>query len=95
MSGKYITAQPSLGQMSSADEVGFFEFETKIRKMIIDMLDPLQKRVSDDRDKIVKIRTDLEAQRRHTEDLQFAINKTDSRLVAFDDIYKKFNRLVT
>jgi hypothetical protein len=74
------------------DEVGFFEFETKIRKMLIDMIEPIQKRLGDDRDKIVKLRTDLEANKRKTEDLEFALNKTDSRLVAFDDIYKKLNK---
>ncbi len=55
------------------DEVGFFEFETKIRKMIFDMVEPFQKRLIDDREKIVKLRTDLEASRRKTDDIEFAL----------------------
>jgi hypothetical protein len=76
------------------NEVGYFEFETKIRKMLLDMIDPIQKRLGDDRDKIVKLRTDLEANKRKAEDLEFSMHKTDGRLVAFDDIYKKLNKLV-
>jgi SMC interacting uncharacterized protein involved in chromosome segregation len=75
------------------NEVGYFEFETKIRKMLLDMVEPVQKRLLDDRDKIVKLRTDLEANKRKTEDLEFSLHKTDGRLVAFDDIYKKINKV--
>ena len=74
--------------------MGLFEFETKIRKMIIDMIDPIQKRLGDDRDKLVKLRTDLESTKRKTEDLDFAVQKTDGKLSAFEDIYKKISRLV-
>lgn len=75
------------------DEVGFFEFETKIRKMLLDMVEPLQKRLADDRDKIAKLRSDLETGKRKTEDLEFHLSKTDNRLTAFDDVYKKLGKL--
>lgn len=77
------------------DEVGFFEFETKIRKMMIEMLEPIQKRLTDDRDKIVKLRGDLESAKRKSEDLDFHLQKTDGRLQAFEDIYKKIAKLVS
>jgi hypothetical protein len=76
------------------DEVGFFEFETKIRRMLLEVLEPLQKKLFEDRDKIAKLRTDVEGTKRKTEDLEFAIGKTDARLVAFDDIYKKMSKTV-
>ena len=43
---------------------------------------------------MVKLQSDFEANRRRTEDLDFSLQKTDGRLVAFDDIYKKFNHIV-
>ena len=58
------------------------------------MIDPLQKKQAEDRDKQAKLRADMEAAKRKQEDLEFALNKTDSRLVAFEDIYRKFADIV-
>ncbi len=62
--------------------------------MMLEMIDPVQKRIYEDREKVVKFRADFEANRRKTEDLEFHVGKIDGKLVAFDDIYKRFNHIV-
>ena len=76
------------------NELGWFEFETRIRRMMLEMIDPVQKRIYEDREKVVKFRADFEANRRKTEDLEFHVGKIDGKLVALDDIYKRFNHIV-
>ena len=63
--------------------------------MMLEMLEPVQKRIFEDKEKVVKFRSDYEASRRKIEDLEFHVGKIDGRLVAFDDIYKRFNHIVS
>lgn len=63
--------------------------------MVLEVIEPINKRVMDDRDKIVKIRSDFEAHKRRFEDLEFSTSKIDSRLGAIDDLYKKNSKLVS
>jgi glycerol-3-phosphate dehydrogenase len=74
--------------------VGLFDFETKIRKMMFDMIDPWMKRQVADQQTVAKIRGDLEKANRKAEDQDFLLQKIEAKLVAFDDIYKKLASFV-
>jgi predicted nucleic acid-binding Zn-ribbon protein len=77
------------------DEVTLFEFETKIRKLILDMVDPFTKRQATDREFMAKLRTDLEAARRKIEEQEYAMSKVDTKLTTFDEVFKKIAAVVT
>ena len=77
------------------DEVGLFDFETKIRKMMFDMIDPWMKRQISDQQTVAKIRADLEKANRKAEDQDFALQKIDAKLATFDDIYKNLAAFVS
>ena len=76
------------------DEVTLFEFETKMRKLIIDMVDPFIKRQGTDREFANKLRTDLETARRKAEEQNYSIEKIEQKLTTFDEVFKKIAALV-
>lgn len=89
---------PQIPQIQAAEptnELGWFEFETRIRQMMLEMLGPVQKRIYEGSEKVVKFRSDYEGSRRKIEDLEFHVGKIEGRLVAIDDIYKRFNNIVS
>ena len=81
--------------IDTVDEVTLFEFETKIRKLILDMVDPFTKRQATDREFTAKLRTDLEASRRKIEEQEYAMQKIDSKLNTFDEVFKKIAAVVS
>jgi hypothetical protein len=74
--------------------VTLFEFETKMRKLILDMVDPFTKRQATDREFTAKLRTDLEAARRKIEEQEYAMTKIETRLGTFDEVFKKIADVV-
>ena len=80
--------------LDSLDDVVLFEFETKIRKLILDMVDPFTKRQATDREFTAKLRTDLESARRKIEEQDYAMSKIEARLGTFDEVFKKIADLV-
>lgn len=81
--------------LDSLDEVTLFEFETKIRKLILDLVDPFTKRQATDREFTAKLRTDLESARRKIEEQDYAMSKIEARLGTFDEVFKKIADLVS
>ncbi|CDW80865.1 UNKNOWN [Stylonychia lemnae] len=75
-------------------EIDWFDFETRMRKMIHEMIEPTVRKVNEDRDKLFKIRNDQDAQKRKIEDLEFAVIKTDNKTNVFEDIFRNLARLV-
>ena len=76
------------------NEVGWFDFETRIRDLVMNMIDPIGKRGLDDRDKLVKLRTEVEHVKRKNDDIEFAISKMEVKIFTIEDLYKKINRIV-
>lgn len=59
------------------------------------MFDPWLKRQVADREVVAKIRADLEKNNRKFEDQEFLLQKIETKLTAFDDIYKKMASFVS
>ena len=76
------------------DGVGWFDFETRIRDLVMNMIDPIGKRGLEDRDKLVKLRTEVEHMKRKNDDNEFAISKMEVKIFTIEDLYKKINRIV-
>ena len=61
---------------------------------MFDMIDPWMKRQVADQQTVAKIRGDLEKANRKAEDQDFLLQKIETKLVTFDDIYKKLASFV-
>ena len=62
---------------------------------MFDMVDPWMKRQVADQQTVAKLRGELEKANRKAEDQEFAIQKMDAKLGAFDEIFKKLASFVS
>mmetsp|Transcript_7828 Transcript_7828/g.7298 ORF Transcript_7828/g.7298 Transcript_7828/m.7298 type:complete len:88 (+) Transcript_7828:50-313(+) len=73
--------------------IDWFDFETRMRKLVFEMLEPVVRKVNEDRDKMFKIKNDSDIHKKQIEDLEFAIMKTDNKTNVFEDIFRTLTRL--
>ena len=59
------------------------------------MIEPTIKKVNEDRDKLFKIKTETDNQKRKVEDLEFAVIKTDNKTNVFEDLFRAIAKLVS
>lgn len=93
-----------LMHIEMAHDIDWFDFETRMRKLIHEMIEPTVRKVNEDRDKVFKLKNGLDLQRKKLDDLEFAgtityvyltlVIKTDNKTNVFDEIFRSIARLV-
>eukprot|EP00347_Sterkiella_histriomuscorum_P022302 403330961 len=97
MSDCELEKMESIGSVVAGQsyEIDWFDFETRMRKLIHEMIEPTVRKVNEDRDKIYKLKTDQDNHKRKLEDLEFAVIKTDNKTNVFEDIFRSLAKLET
>ncbi len=78
---------------SSADLV-WVNYETRLRKLMQELLQPTVKRSREDREMYDSLVKKYDFLHKRVETLEFVTNKTDNQQTIFDDIFMKITNLV-
>jgi len=81
-------------ETKSHTELEWFEFETRMRKVVIDLMQPTVAKLNEDRENVAGLRALAESQKNRVDELENIVLKKGSRSTHFDDIYKKFEEIV-
>ena len=69
------------------NELNFFVFETYVRKMIRDLIDPTAQKQVEDRETVNETRRLLGSVSKRVAELEYIIFKANEKNTVFDDIY--------
>lgn len=69
------------------NELNLFVFETHVRKLIRDLVEPTMQRASEDREVVNETKRVLNLVSRRLHELEYIIYKGNERNTIFDDIY--------
>ena len=78
---------------SAGAELDWFSFETRIRKLIQDLVDPIQKRALDAKEASDAQRKGNDSLKRKVEELEFAVHKSQKKSVIFEEINNRISKL--
>ncbi len=82
-------------QNRKSAELDWFEFETRMRKLVVDLIQPTVTKLNEDRENVAGIKAIAEAQRKRVDELEaIVMHKSGSHQSHFDTIYQKFNEIV-
>lgn len=76
-------------EVKSTAEVDWFDFETRMRRIIQELLDPTIRRSLEDKEIVNSLKKSLDLQKRKIEEIEFVIHKTQKRTTIFEEINKK------
>lgn len=71
----------------------FFAFETKIRQMVMELIEPCSKRSIQDRDMILDVQAQTDVLQRKVDECEFVIQKAQKKTTATDDLAKQLSNL--
>jgi len=72
----------------------WFDYETRLRKLIEEILEPTVKRSREERELFEILSKKNESLSKRIEDLEFMSQRTQKRQTSFEDIFRKLNELV-
>jgi len=72
----------------------WFDYETRLRKLIEEILEPTVKRSKEERELFDILSKKNESLTKRVEDLEFMSQRTQKRQTSFEDIFKRLNELV-
>ena len=78
-------------EKQGGENVNWFLFENRIRKMVIELLEPIVKRSNDDREVVLGIKMLSETQKRKLDELEYLTHKSQKRLGSLDMVTKRIN----
>ena len=84
----------SSAQLQTQAEVDWFNFETRMRKLIQEMLEPTIQRGLEDREDLNRLNTIVDDHRKKLEELEYANQKVDRKADRFNDAIAKIQELV-
>jgi len=67
-------------------ELNWFDLETRLRKVVFELLQPSVQRSHEDRDSINSTKKQIISQAKRLEELEFILMKSDSPTTAFDEV---------
>lgn len=70
-------------------EIDWFNFETKMRGVVSELIEPLISREIEDRENIVQMKRVNDNYKTRIEDLEYQVNKTRKKETLFDEIQRK------
>eukprot|EP00347_Sterkiella_histriomuscorum_P020570 403337299 len=73
-------------------ELNYFVFETHVRKLIRDLIDPFANKASEDREVVNETRRQLTHVAKRLHEIEYIIYKGNERNTIFDDIYNRVNQ---
>ncbi len=71
----------------------FFAFETKIRQMVMELIEPISKRSIQDRDMILDVQGQADVLQRKVDECEFIIQNAQKKTTATDDLAKQLSNL--
>jgi hypothetical protein len=75
-------------------DFNWFDFETRIRKVISELLQPTIKRSKEDKETISEVKTVVTDCKQEVEEMKYTIDKIKKKNKQFDQIFKKISELV-
>ncbi|CDW81758.1 UNKNOWN [Stylonychia lemnae] len=75
-------------------ELNYFVFETHVRKLIRDLIEPTTQKATEDRENVNEVKRIMNNVSKRVYELEYIIYKGSERNTIFDDIYNKMNQMV-
>ena len=75
-------------------EFEWLEFETRMRKLVVDLIQPTITKMNEDRINLDKLKNLTQTQLTRVDELEAIVMNKDKRHTHFDDIYHKINEIV-
>jgi len=72
----------------------WFEYETRLRKLVEELLEPTVKRSREEREMYEVLSKKHEGLLKRVEDLEFTSHRTQKRQTVFEDIFRRISELV-
>ena len=85
----------AITETASSNELNWFDMETRMRKVLMDLLQPTLNRSHEDRDEFVQVKKQLTTIEKTVADLDYTVNKTNQTPTAFEEIFTKFFDIVS
>ena len=82
-------------KMPETSEIDWFNFETRMRKTVAEMLEPLQKAADDDRDGVIALQAMLSQMEKRVQDLSLELERTDAKTTQVMELKLKVQTLVS
>ena len=74
-------------------ELNWFDLETRMRKLVYDLLQPTVTRSHEDRELLYAVRKQQLNHQNRIDELEYALFKTNQPLTVFDKIYEKIGEI--
>ena len=75
-------------------ELDWFEFETRMRKLIVDLVQPTVKKCNEDRENFGKLQAFAELQKARVDELETLLLKSDKQQTRFDEVFTQIADVV-
>ena len=77
-------------EKKTATELDWFDFETRMRDVIHELIEPVMRKATEDREQMLTIRRNQENDQKRLDQLESAVLKTGRKATVFDEIQQKF-----
>lgn len=77
-------------EKKTATELDWFDFETRMRDVIHELIEPVMRKATEDREQMLTIRRNQENDEKRLDQLESAVLKTGRKATVFDEIQQKF-----
>lgn len=74
--------------------MNWFDFETKMRKLIYEIIEPINQKVDEHKDKISKMKNESDYYKKRFENFNYELNKIDHKASMVDDTMSKIMKMV-
>ena len=74
-------------------ELDWFSFETRVRKLIQDLVEPVSKRAVEAKESSDTLRKSNDNLKRKVEEIEFVVHKSQKKSTIFEDINNKFTKM--
>ena len=77
--------------LDKAGELDWFEFETRMRRLVVDLIQPTVFKLNKDREDVSILKSVVETNTKKVEDLENLILKSDRKQTKFEEIYNQIS----
>jgi len=81
-------------EQKSNKEFEWFDFETRMRKLVVDLIQPTILKINEDRENVSALKAAIKAEQIRVNELETAVFKKEGKDTHFENIYTKFTEIV-
>ena len=81
-------------EQKDKDEFEWFDFETRMRKLVVELIQPTLLKINLDRENVSALKATIMTEQKRVDNLELIVLKKDTKNTHFDNIYEKFSTIV-